>query len=393
MKRVLITGSEGFIGKNLLCALRVHEDIMLSTCDLNNKPADLPGLLDQADIIVHLAGVNRPQHEDEFRSGNTALTETIVAHLRDNGKATPVIISSSTQAAFDNPYGLSKRAAEEALFAYGRESGAPVFVYRLPNVFGKWCRPNYNSAVATFCHNMARDLPIQINDPNAVINLVYIDDVVNEFRTVIRGTPILQTNHSGKPAQTAAKSAMSSPEPHPKPFCSVHPVHTVKLGEIVALIESFKESRASRSIPDMSDLFTKQLYSTYLSYLPTDRFSYPLKMNVDNRGSFTEFIKTADRGQVSINISKPGITKGNHWHHTKNEKFLVVGGCGVISFRKIDSDEIINYHVSGETLEVLDIPPGYTHNITNTGAADMVTVMWSNEAFDPDRPDTCFEEV
>jgi UDP-2-acetamido-2,6-beta-L-arabino-hexul-4-ose reductase len=393
MKRVLITGSEGFIGKNLRCVLRVQEDLVVSTCDLNDKPSDLPHLLDQADSIVHLAGVNRPQHEDEFRAGNTALTETIVAILRDMGKATPVIISSSTQAAFDNPYGQSKRAAEEVLFAYGRDSGAPVFVYRLPNVFGKWCRPNYNSAVATFCHNIARDLPIQINDPNAVMSLVYIDDVVNTFINVIRSVPIPQTRHRGKPARTAAIKAKSSLEDITTPFCFVHPVHTVKLGDIAALIQSFKESRAERSIPDMSDLFTKQLYSTYLSYLPTDRFNYLLKMNVDNRGSFTEFIKTADRGQVSVNISKPGITKGNHWHHTKNEKFLVVSGCGVISFRKIDSDDIINYHACGDTLEVIDIPPGYTHNITNTGAADMVTVMWSNEAFDPERPDTYFEEV
>ncbi len=393
MKKVLITGSEGFVGKNLRCALRLHEDIVLSTCDLHNKPSELPLLLDQADIIVHLAGVNRPQHEDEFRAGNTALTETIVANLRDKGKATPVIMSSSTQAAFNNPYGQSKRAAEEALFAYGRESGAQVFVYRLPNVFGKWCRPNYNSAVATFCHNIARDLPIQINDPKVVMSLVYIDDVVNAFSASIRSIPIPQTSRSGKPARTVSMPATSSPEANPTPFCSVHPVHTVKLGDIAALIQSFKESRAARSIPDMSDLFTKQLYSTYLSYLPADRFSYPLNMNVDSRGSFTEFVKTADRGQVSVNISRPGITKGNHWHHTKNEKFLVVSGCGVISFRKIDSGDIINYHVCGGKLEVVDIPPGYTHNITNTGAADMVTVMWSNEAFDPDRPDTYFEEV
>jgi UDP-2-acetamido-2,6-beta-L-arabino-hexul-4-ose reductase len=237
-------------------------------------------------------------------------------------------------------------------------------------VFGKWCKPNYNSAIATFCHNIARDLPIKVNDPSVVMKLVYIDDVINELINALQG----KENRNGD-------------------FCEVPVVHTITLGEIVDLIYSFKKSREERSIPNMSDSFTKKLYSTYLSYLPEDSFSYELKMNVDNRGSFTEFIKTLDRGQVSVNISKPGITKGNHWHHTKNEKFLVVSGKGVIRFRKIDSDNIIEYYVSGDKMEVVDIPPGYTHNIENLGDTDMVTIMWSNEPFDSQKPDTYYLEV
>jgi len=372
MKKILITGSNGFIGQNLTVSLAQRSDSTILCFDVQDDPALLASLLDQADFIVHLAGVNRPQHEDEFRTGNTGLTEMIVGRLTAQGKATPVILSSSTQAALDNPYGRSKRAAEDAVFAYAWQTGAQGYVYRMPNVFGKWCRPNYNSAVATFCHNIAHDLPLQINDPTVVMNLVYIDDVVNAFAAVLEG-------HVDSVSCGA--------------FCSVQPVHTIKLGEIVNLLQSFKQSRAARSIPDMTDPFTKKLYSTYLSYLPADQFSYPLKMNSDDRGSFTEFIRTPDRGQVSVNISKPGITKGNHWHHTKNEKFLVVSGKGIIRFRKIGDSEIIEYSVSGDKLEVVDIPTGYTHNITNTGDSDMVTVMWVNEAFDPEKPDTHFEIV
>ena len=308
MKTVLVTGSEGFVGKNLRVTLQQRADIRILDFDIQHDPALLNDLLDQADFVFHLAGINRPQNLDEFRTGNAGLTEQICAWLAADGRKTPLLISSSAQATLDNPYGTSKKAAEEAVFAYGHTSGAPVFVYRLPNVFGKWCRPNYNSGVATFCNNIANGLPIQINDPNVVMNLVYIDDVVASFIAALDGKLPMQDG-----------------------FCQVQPVHTVKLGEIVKLIYAFKESRESRSVPDLADHFTKKLYSTYLSYLPTDVFSYPLKMNVDERGSFTEFIKTPDRGQVSINISKPGITKGNHWHHTKNEKFLVVSGEGIRS--------------------------------------------------------------
>lgn len=371
LKTVLITGSEGFVGKNLRVSLQNCKDLRVLCFDVQDDTATLYTLLDQADFIYHLAGVNRPQNPEEFKTGNTELTEQICNYLAKSGRKVPIAITSSSQAALDNPYGASKRGAEVAVFEYGRTTGAQVYVFRLPNVFGKWCRPNYNSGVATFCHNIANDLPIQVNDPNVVMNLVYIDDVVNAFAALLDATT---TDMDGD-------------------FCCVQPVHTAKLDEIVELIRSFKDSRISRSIPNMSDLFTKKLYSTYLSYLPGDQFSYPLIMNVDERGSFTEFIKTPDRGQVSVNISKPGITKGNHWHHTKNEKFLVVSGQGVIRFRKIGSGEIIEYPVSGGKLEVVDIPTGYTHNISNSGESDMVTVMWCNEMLDPAHPDTFFEPV
>ncbi|AJE03042.1 capsular polysaccharide biosynthesis protein CapF [Geobacter pickeringii] len=370
MKTVLITGAEGFIGKNLRVSLQQRNDTRLLSYDIQDDTSTLTYLLDQADIVFHLAGVNRPQNPEEFKTGNTGLTEKICRHLTSTGRKVPIAITSSIQAALENPYGESKRGAEEAVFAYGRETGALVHVFRLPNVFGKWCRPNYNSGVATFCHNIAHDLPIQVNDPNVIMNLVYIDDVLRVLIALLDGVAEVQDD-----------------------FCMVKPVHTIKLGEIAELIQSFKESRGLRNIPDMADPFTKKLYATYLSYLPTDGFSYPLKMNIDVRGSFTEFIKTPDRGQVSVNISKPGITKGNHWHHTKNEKFLVVSGEGVIRFRKVGTDEVFEYQVCGERLEVVDIPTGYTHNISNTGVTDLVTVMWCNELFDPENPDTYFENV
>ena len=370
MKTVLITGVEGFVGKNLRVSLQQYKDVRLIGYDIQDNPSTLTGFLDQADFVYHLAGVNRPQTSEDFKIGNTSLTEKICRHLACTGRKVPIAITSSTQATLGNPYGESKRGAEEAVFSYGRETGTPVHVFRLPNVFGKWCRPNYNSGVATFCHNIAHDLPIQVNDPNVVMNLVYIDDVVRAFIALLDGVADMQDG-----------------------FCLVKPVHTIKLGEIVELIRSFKDSRELRDIPDMADPFTKKLYATYLSYLPNDSFSYPLKMNTDDRGSFTEFIKTPDRGQVSVNISKPGITKGNHWHHTKNEKFLVVSGEGVIRFRKIGSDEIIEYPVSGNKLEAVDIPTGYTHNISNIGTTNLVTVMWCNEMFDIENPDTYFENV
>lgn len=370
MKTVLITGAEGFVGKNLRVSLQSRDDVRLLCFDIQDDPASLYALLDQADFIYHLAGVNRPQNPEEFKTGNTGLTEQICSYLAANDRHVPVTITSSTQAAQDNLYGASKLGAEEAVFAYGRKTATPVHVFRLPNVFGKWCRPNYNSGVATFCHNIANALPIQVNDPNVVLNLVYIDDVVRAFINLLDG----KTDMQGE-------------------FCRVLPVHTLKLGEIVDLVHSFRDSRALRCVPDMSDPFVKKLYSTYLSYLPKDEFSYPLTMNIDARGSFTEFIKTPERGQVSVNISRPGITKGNHWHHTKNEKFLVVSGVGVIRFRQIGSEEIIEYHVCGDKLEVVDIPTGYTHNISNTGVTDMVTVMWCNEVYDPENPDTFFESV
>lgn len=370
MKTVLITGAEGFVGKNLRVTLQQRSDLRLLSFDIHDDPSALESLLEQADFIYHLAGVNRPQNPEEFSAGNTGLTEQICSYLRVQGRRQPIVISSSAQAVLDNQYGVSKKGAEDAVFAYGLATGAPVHVFRLPNVFGKWCRPNYNSGVATFCHNIANGLPIQVNDPAVVMNLVYIDDVVRTFVELLDG----RATRDGE-------------------FCRVEPVHTLKLGEIADLIYSFRESRDNRSVPALSDPFVKKLYSTYLSYLPVDGFSYPLVMNMDERGSFTEFIKTPDRGQVSINIAKPGITKGNHWHHTKNEKFLVVSGEGAIRFRRVGGDEVIEYRVSGEKLEVVDIPTGYTHNISNTGTTDLVTVMWCNEVFDPENPDTFFEPV
>ncbi len=379
--KILITGANGFIGKNLIAELNnirqgktkvypVSPDIELFTYDVDSNPADLDKYCREADFVFHLAGVNRPENQEDFMTGNFGFTSTLLDGLKKYQNNCPVMISSSTQAALDNAYGLSKRAGEELLFSYSSETGAKVLVYRFPNVFGKWCRPNYNSAVATFCHNVAHGLPIQVNDPSVTMTLVYIDDVVRELIMALAGQENRKDN-----------------------YCEVPVIHTVKLGEIVDLIYSFKASRDDRSVPDMSNAFTKKLYSTYLSYLPEDAFSYPLKMNVDERGSFTEIIRTADRGQFSVNISKPGITKGQHWHHTKNEKFCVVSGSGVIRFRQIDSEKIIEYFVSGDKIEVVDIPVGYTHNIENLGDTDMVTFMWCNEVFDPERPDTYFEEV
>lgn len=367
---ILITGSEGFVGKNLRVSLQQKSGLTVFCYDIDDDPEKLPGLLDQADFVFHLAGVNRPVDQDEFRTGNAELTEQICAYLAGGSRKVPIVLSSSTQAALENPYGKSKLAAENAIFAYALQTGSPGYVFRLPNVFGKWCRPNYNSGVATFCHNIANGLPIQVNDPNVVLTLAYIDDVVAAFLEALAGNVTIVDR-----------------------FCQVHPVHTARLGDIAELIGSFKASREERSIPDMSAPFTQKLYSTYLSYLPTDQFSYPLAMNVDDRGSFTEFIKTEDRGQVSVNISKPGVTKGNHWHHTKNEKFLVVSGEGVIRLRKVGEREIVDYRVSGSQLEVVDIPPGYTHSLCNTGSENLVVVIWCNEIYDPDRPDTFFEKV
>ncbi len=378
---ILITGAKGFIGKNLIAELnnikegkaktyRLTSDLTLFEFDTDTDPALLDGFSKEANFVFHLAGVNRPKDQTEFMEGNFGFTSLLLDTLKKHGNNCPVMLSSSIQAELDNPYGVSKKAGEDLLFHYGKEVGADVLIYRFPNVFGKWCRPNYNSAVATFCNNIANDLPIQVNNRSANMTLVYIDDVAKELISALEGKP----NRVGE-------------------FCMVPVEHKITLGEIVDLIYSFKESRGSLQIADLSDEFTKKLYSTYLSYLPVDGFSYPLKMNVDERGSFTEFLKSPDRGQVSINISKPGITKGQHWHHTKNEKFLVVSGRGVIRFRKIDEEKVYEYFVSGDKLEVVDIPVGYTHNIENLGDTDMVTVMWVNEVFDPEHPDTFFLPV
>lgn len=380
---ILVTGANGFVGRNLVSQLEnigsgkarnyaiAGEELHVLCYDVDSDPAALEEYCRRADFVFNLAGVNRPEDPSEFMKGNFGFASVLLDTLKKCGNSCPVMISSSTQAALDNPYGESKRAGEELLFEYGRETGAKVLVYRFPNVFGKWCRPNYNSAVATFCHNIAHGLPIRVNDPSVVMHLVYIDDVVDELI-----------------------GALSGDEHRAGAFCEVPVVHEITLGGIVDLLYSFRDMQQDLEVPDLGDAFTKKLYSTYLSYLPKEKFCYPLKMNVDNRGSFTEIIRTPDRGQFSVNISKPGITKGEHWHHTKNEKFVVVSGHGLVQLRKIGTDEVINFEVSGEKMEVVEMIPGYTHNIINlSDTEDLVTFMWANEAFNPERPDTYFEPV
>ncbi len=368
--KILVTGSKGFVGKNLIVELKNQGYSDIFEYDIDTNADLLDKFCADAEFVFHLAGVNRPKQETEFVEGNSEFTAELLNKLKKYGNKCPVMISSSIQAKADNAYGKSKKVAEEIVFKYSEETAVNVFVYRFPNIFGKWCRPNYNSVVATFCNNVARDIPIQINDKESIVNLVYIDDVVRELIRILDG------NAEKKDG-----------------FCVVPVEYFVKVGDIADLIFSFKNSRENLLIPDMSDDFTKKLYSTYLSYLPKDCFNYSPDAISDNRGSFTEIIKTAERGQISINVIKPGITKGNHWHHTKNEKFVVVSGTGIIRFRDINLDEIIEYKVNGDNLEIVDIPPGYTHNIENTGNIDMVTLMWANEVFDKDNPDTYYMEV
>jgi len=370
MTKILVTGANGFVGKNLVAELRNqgYEDLYLF--NRKNSFEDLEKFTKNCDFIFHLAGVNRPLNESEFMKENHGLTSQLLQLLIKNENKAPVLMTSSMQAEKDNLYGKSKKAGEDELFLYSQETGANVFVYRLPNLFGKWSRPNYNTVVATYCYNIARDLDIQVNNHAALLELAYIDDVLEEFLKALKGTPTTCEN-----------------------LCVIPVTYKTELGDLADRIRSFKESRKSLEVPTMSDEFTKKLYSTYLSFLPENSFSYDLKMNVDNRGSFTEFLRTPDRGQVSVNISKPGITKGNHWHHTKNEKFLVVSGYGLIRFRNIDSEEIIEYYVNAKKLQVIDIPTGYTHSIVNVGETDLVTVMWVNESFDPENPDTHYLEV
>lgn len=364
---ILITGARGFMGKNLRSALtgRCGDAHRLMLLDMPHTEEELLAAAAEADFVFHLAGVNRPTDPADFQKGNADFTRQLLTLLKERGKRPPVLLSSSIQAALENPYGQSKLSAEQAVADYGRETGSAVYLYRLPNVFGKWSRPNYNSAVATFCHNVARGLPITVNDPSVTLRLVYIDDVVEEFLRAMEGQP----HREGE-------------------WCTVQPVHEVNLGHMAELIQSFPALRDSLTAPDQSDPLVKKLYATYLSFLPPEDFSRPTVTHADQRGSFTELLHMGSRGQVSLNISKPHITKGDHWHQTKHEKFIVLQGEGVIRFRKVGDSTVIAYKVSGENLTVVDIPTGYTHSIENTGDTDMLTLMWANEVFDPAHPDT-----
>lgn len=368
--KILITGANGFIGKNLVIELRNQGFNNLLEVDKDTSDEQFTNCVIESDFIFHLAGVNRPDNVEDFESVNTGLTKKIVDLLFNNNKKTPVLMSSSVQAALDNPYGKSKKAAEQILSDYSIKQAAPVYIFRLTNVFGKWSRPNYNSVVATFCNNIANNLPIQISDADKKLQLVYIDDVISAFINCLKSD--LKNNVH---------------------YSDANPIFSITLGELAGLIRSFRDSRTNLYVPETGDDFTKKLYSTYLSYLNSRDFGYTLQSKNDQRGSFTEFVRSKSAGQVSINVTKPGITKGNHWHHTKNEKFLVVKGMASIRFRKIDSNEIIEYNVSDECLEVIDIPVGYTHQIENTGSTDLITIMWANEVFDPNNPDTYFLSV
>lgn len=397
--KVLVTGAHGFVGKNLCAQLNnikqgkaknysvTIEDVM--EYDIDTDPELLDSYCANADFVFNLAGVNRPKNQEEFMQGNFGFASTLLDTLKKHGNTCPVMLSSSIQATLqgrfgDSEYGRSKKAGEDEFFRYSKETGAKVLVYRFPNLFGKWCRPNYNSAIATFCYNIANDLPIQVNDRNTLLELLYIDDLVNEMILALCGKEHycefdgVETvlNENGK-------------------FCAVPVTHKVTLGKIVDLLYSFANQPFSLIIPEIPDnSFEKKLYSTYLSYLPKEKIAFPLKMNVDERGSFTELIKSEKCGQVSINISKPGITKGQHWHNTKWEFFIVVAGKGLIQQRKIGTDEVIEIEVSGNKIEAVHMLPGYTHNIINlSNTEDLVTVMWANENFNPNNPDTFFEPV
>jgi len=397
--KILVTGSLGFVGRNLTEALknvkngkdRSRGELTVDEVfeyDVNTDPSLLDKYCAEADFVFNLAGVNRPKDASEFMKGNFGFAETLFEKLKKHGNSCPVMIASSVQAScigrYDSDYGRSKKAGEDIAFAYGEETGARVLVYRFPNLFGKWCRPNYNSAVATFCNNIACDLPITVTDRDVCLELLYIDDLVDEmFSALVGREHRCETDGTGViPAENGR-------------YCYVPVTHRVTLGEIVDLLYGFKAQPSTLVMPEIpAGSFAKKLYSTYLSYLPSYKVSFPLKMNTDARGSFTELIKSEKCGQVSVNISKPGVTKGQHWHNTKWEFFIVVSGRGLIEQRRIGTDDVLRFEVSGENIEAVYMLPGYTHNIINlSDTEDLVTVMWANESFDPAHPDTFFEEV
>ena len=397
--KVLVTGAKGFVGKNLVCALnnlkdgkdRTRPNIKIDEVyeyDIDSNTSELDEYCKNADFVFNLAGVNRPKDPEEFKKGNFGFASTLLETLKKYGNKCPVMISSSIQATligrYDGEYGRSKRDGENLLFDYANKTGAKVLVYRFPNLFGKWCRPNYNSAVATFCNNVANDLPITINDRSTELELLYIDDLVYEIFDALEGKE-----------HRCEFDGLTAVENENGKFCFVPTSHRVTLGEISDLLEKFKSQPISLLMPEIpNNSFAKKLYSTYLSYLPKEKVAFPLKMNVDQRGSFTELLKTEKCGQFSVNISKPGITKGQHWHNSKWEFFIVVSGHGLIQERKIGTDEVIEFEVSGDKIEAVHMLPGYTHNIINLSETEnLVTVMWANEQFDPNRPDTFFEIV
>lgn len=397
--KVLVTGAKGFVGKNLVCALnnlkdgkdRTRPNIKIDEVyeyDIDSNISELDEYCKNADFVFNLAGVNRPKDPEEFKKGNFGFASTLLGTLKKYGNKCPVMISSSIQATligrYDGEYGRSKRDGENLLFDYANKTGARVLVYRFPNLFGKWCRPNYNSAVATFCNNVANDLPITINDRSTGLELLYIDDLVYEMFDALEGKE-----------HRCEFDGLTAVENENGKFCFVPTTHRVTLGEISDLLEKFKSQPISLLMPEIpNNSFAKKLYSTYLSYLPKEKVAFPLKMNVDQRGSFTELLKTEKCGQFSVNISKPGITKGQHWHNSKWEFFIVVSGHGLIQERKIGTDEVIEFEVSGDKIEAVHMLPGYTHNIINLSETEnLVTVMWANEQFDPNRPDTFFEIV
>jgi UDP-2-acetamido-2,6-beta-L-arabino-hexul-4-ose reductase len=368
MMKVLITGGRGFLGRNLAARLGGRNDCEMLVFDREDSQSDLLSWLSVADVVFHLAGVNRPKDPGEFESGNAGFTELICDLLRKAGRTPTIVFASSTQAELESPYGLSKRKAEQTLRAFAASTGASVRIYRLKNVFGKWCRPNYNSVVATFCHNIANDLPIQISDPRRELELVYVDDVVKAFLAEL---PI----HAGSNGH-----------------CDI-PSFNLTLGDLAGRIQSFHDMRTNLLTPDFAVRFNQQVYATYLSYVPDEARRQQLEIKSDQRGALAEFIKSGNLGQIFISRTRPGITRGNHYHHTKAEKFFVVEGEGMIRMRQIESSEVVEYRVRGEAFQVIDIPPGYTHSIENIGAGDMVTLFWADEIFDPDRPDTHFLPV
>ena len=397
--KILVTGAKGFVGKNLCENLKNIRDgkdktrpnIVINEIfeyDLDTDPTLLDDYCAKSDFVFNLAGVNRPQNVDEFMKGNFGFANTLLDTLKKYSNKCPVMISSSIQATcigrYDSDYGRSKKAGEELVFAYGKETGAKVLVYRFPNLFGKWCRPNYNSAVATFCHNIANDLPITVNDPSVQLELLYIDDLINEMLDALDGSE-----------HRCEFDGINTVLTENGRYCAAPVTHKVTLGEIVELLEKFKVQSQTLVMPEIpGGSFAKKLYSTYLSYLSKEKASFELKMNCDNRGSFTELLKTEKCGQFSVNISKPSITKGQHWHNTKWEFFIVVSGKGLIQQRRIGTDEVLNFEVSGDKIEAIHMLPGYTHNIINlSDADDLVTLMWANEQFDPNHPDTFAEKV